>query len=65
MGQYKIEDLEKVYRYYPENRVDYDGEILGCYMEYNDHGEYVSYEDYEMLLNAYKELKQRMEGLEK
>lgn len=32
---------------------------------YGGDGEFVRYEDYEELLNAYKELKHRMEGLEK
>lgn len=56
----QFENVATYSAYYYEND---EGHLLTQF--YGGDGEYVDYEDYRSLLNAYKELKHRMEGLEK
>ena len=60
------EDFEYVGRYDPDMRADgwEVGDAWAC-MEPCNCGDWVSYDDYQRLLWIYKELKHRMEGLEK
>jgi len=53
------EGFDNVVRYYAVDNCQYG------YVEECELGDLVMYENYEKLLNAYKELKHRMEGLEK
>jgi hypothetical protein len=60
------EDFDDIVRYEPDMKAD-GWEISDAWacMERCDYGDWVSYDDYQRLLGAYKELKHRMEGLEK
>ena len=65
MEQYNLKYFEEVYRHNMADSYDYHGRVSGSYMCLDKYGDWVMYSDYYELLSAYKELKHRMEGLEK